>query len=290
MRAEEGTRYFQEAAAVVTGAASGIGRALARALAGEGCHLVLADLQEDALEELQKELEAQEVRVRCRRADVRDAEDVEAVVGEAIASFGRLDFVFNNAGIVIQGEAQEHGLDDWRRIVDVNLFGVVNGVHAAYPHMLRQGFGHVVNTASFAGLVPTPMLAGYTATKHAVVGLTRVLRAEGADRGVRATAVCPGRVRTPILSGGRYGRVIPPIREDVRRRQAERGPMMDPDLLARRVLAGLRRNRALIVEPRAVRWIEAFGRHFPRTLDRIAVRTFARMQRETREAVEASLA
>lgn len=288
MSADTEIRYYEGATSIVTGAASGIGRALAGALAEAGSHVLLVDLQDDLLGDAEKSIARPGVDTWTRRVDVCDAEAVADAVGDAFARHRRLDFLFNNAGIVVQGEVQEHTLEDWNRIIDINLRGVVHGVQAAYPRMLEQGFGHVVNTASFAGLVPTPMLAGYTATKHAVVALTHVLRSEGAPRGIRASAICPGRVRTPIMTGGRFGRVIPPISQRVREARAERGPLMDPDELARRVLRRLPRNPAAIVEPRAVARIEALRRHCPRLFDRLSARAFVRMQRDVAAAVEDS--
>src|SRR5207248_6593438 len=115
---------------------------------------------------------------------------------------GRLDLMVNNAGIGIGGETRELLLAHWDRIIDVNLRGVVHGVHAAYPVMIEQGSGHIVNTASLAGLLPSPGATPYAMTKHAVVGLSLSLRGEAAAYGVRVTAVCPGVVETPILDKG----------------------------------------------------------------------------------------
>jgi len=118
---------------------------------------------------------------------------------ETASAYGRLDYQFNNAGIAIGGDARDLTLDQWRRVLDVDLYGVLYGTLAAYPIMVNQGFGHIVNTSSAAGLLPTPLNAPYCTAKHAVVGLSLSLRAEGADLGVKVSAVCPGYVRTPIF-------------------------------------------------------------------------------------------
>ena len=107
--------------------------------------------------------------------------------------------MFNNAGIAIGGSAHDYGIQEWNQIIDVNLRGVVNGVQAAYCIMIKQGFGHIVNTASITGLMPTPGQVAYSMTKHAVVGLSLSLRAEAALLGIRVSVLCPGAIRTPIL-------------------------------------------------------------------------------------------
>lgn len=275
-------RYYRDSVSIVTGAASGIGRALAEALAADGGRLVLLDMQDDPLAAVAATLKDAGADVATRRVDVRDAVDIKAAVDDTVSRFGRLDFVFNNAGIVIEGGVEDHTLEDWVRIVDINLRGVVHGVHAAYPPMRDQRFGHIVNTASLAGLIPVPRLAGYTATKHAVVGLTRVVRAEGASYGVRATALCPGRVRTPILTGGKFGRVTDETRTRLQQEAAQVRGALEPNEFARRVLRGLRRNKALIVEPRAVRAVAALDRHFPRTFNWIARRAASNVQAKIR--------
>ena len=145
----------------------------------------------------------------------------------------------------------------------MNFNGVVNGVQAAYPAMLRQGFGHLVNTASMAGLTTMPFMASYCATKHAVVGLSKALRAEAQSRGIRVSVLCPGVIRTPLLEGGRHGIFLLPIAQErqraVARQLFERFRPMEPSLFARKVLDQVARNRAIIVIPawwRALWWIE----------------------------------
>jgi NAD(P)-dependent dehydrogenase (short-subunit alcohol dehydrogenase family) len=236
--------------AIVTGAASGIGRALSEELARKGVHVVLADRQIELAE-----LAAAGIRERGGSAtasalDVRDADAFRSLVEETARASGRLDYLFNNAGIIVAGKA--HGFEpaDWDQVIDVNLRGVAHGILAAYPLMLRQGFGHIVNTASMWGLYLFPLQISYTATKHAVVGLSRALRVEARPFGVNVSVVCPGPVRTPILDGGgRYGWFKPDIDRDVMRQALERVRPMDPALLARRVVRAVERNQAIIIEP-----------------------------------------
>ena len=122
-----------------------------------------------------------------------------------VAEHGRLDLMFNNAGISLLGETQDLPLEQWNAIIDVNIRGVVHGVAAAYPVMIKQGSGHIVNTASMGGLMAAGLLTSYVMTKHAVVGLSLALRSEAAAYGVGVTAICPAAVNTPILDKGQFG-------------------------------------------------------------------------------------
>src|SRR5215212_5039930 len=189
-----------ERVAIVTGGASGIGRALSAALVARGDTVYLADIAGDAAKMTAEELTGQGLGTAVPvELDVRDAGAVEALVASAYDEHDRLDLMFNNAGIAVGGTVEEMTLDHWNTIIDVNLRGVVHGVHAAYPRMMRRRAGQILNTASLAGLTEPPMMAPYTATKHAVVGLTLSLRAEAARHGVRVSVLCPGFVDTPLL-------------------------------------------------------------------------------------------
>src|SRR5262249_37982231 len=139
--------------------------------------------------------------------DVRSLHSVTGLVERTLARAGRIDYFFNNAGISIGGEAHTYRPGDWDDVLDVNLRGVANGVQAVYPVMIRQGGGHIVNTASVAGLLPMAGQLSYTTSKHAIVGLSKSLRVEARRYGVRVSVLCPGIVRTPILRGGKYGRL-----------------------------------------------------------------------------------
>ena len=258
----DGLRTFDGGVAIVTGAASGIGRAISEELAQRGCEVVLADIDFGEAEAAAAQIRDKGGRASARHLDVCDFAAVTALVAETVEKLGRLDYIFNNAGIVVTGEAANYTIDAWQRIIAVNLGGVVNGVQAAYPAMLRQGFGHIVNTASLAGLVIARGV-GYTATKYAVVGLSRALRVEAEARGVRVSVVCPGAVRTPILRGGKHGIFLMPLPEDKQRemaaRSAELSRPMDVSVFARKVLDQVARNRAIIVVPgwnKLFWWIE----------------------------------
>jgi NAD(P)-dependent dehydrogenase (short-subunit alcohol dehydrogenase family) len=242
-------RTFQGAVAIITGGASGIGRALAEALAQRGAEVVLADLQLALAQEVASGIKAKRGRARAVAMDVTEFRPVEALVQETFGTFGRVDFLFNNAGIVIGGEAQYYQIEDWYRVIDVNLRGVINGVQAVYPIMRQQGFGHIVNTASIAGLVPLAGLLSYSTSKHAVVGLSTSLRLEAGLSGVNVSVLCPGAVETPIVGGGKFGKVLHPPSPEVQRRLWEMGRPIPPDRFAREALDAVAKNKAIIVIP-----------------------------------------
>jgi NAD(P)-dependent dehydrogenase (short-subunit alcohol dehydrogenase family) len=235
---------FADKVAIVTGGASGIGRALGAALAQRGTRVVLADVNAEGVQAAAAALAPRGV-VSSAVVDVTDAASVERVVNETASTHGRLDYMFNNAGIAIMGDARHMTLTDWNRLVDVNLRGVIHGVSAAYPIMIRQGFGHIVNTASLAGITPTPGATGYATTKHAVVGLSLSLRGEAAAYGVRVSVVCPGFIDTPIKDAIRW---LTSDRDTMLADMPVR--LYPPDACARDILRGVAGNRPIIVVTR----------------------------------------
>lgn len=234
--------------AIVTGGGSGIGEALCRALAARGDTVVVADIDGASAERVAGEIGA---RASASKVDVRDAAAVQALVDDTVERHGRLDIMVNNAGIAVGGDALELTLAHWDRIIDVNLRGVVHGVHAAYPVMARQRSGHIVNTASMAGLTAPAYLAPYVAVKHAVVGLSLSLREEAKVHGVGVTAVCPFWVDTPILDSTGPDDLPKPasLQGGVREAAAKMG-IYPPDKLAQDVIRGIDRDKALVVAPR----------------------------------------
>src|ERR1700722_11869993 len=195
--------------AVITGGASGIGLAMARLFATEGASIALADIAADALEVVAAELAATGADVLAAPTDVADAGSVRALADRVIDRFGAVHVICNNAGIGVFGPAWRISLDDWRRCIDVNLWGLVHGINTFVPLIRSTGErGHVVNTASMAGVTTIPMSAPYAATKHAVVAISEVLHHDLAaiNAPVGVTVVCPGGVLTP---GGQADKLAP---------------------------------------------------------------------------------
>ena len=189
---------------VVTGAASGIGRALADAFAAEGMHLVLADVDESRLQIAAAELTAQGVACIANVVDVSDPMAVERLAEATVERFGSVRVVCNNAGVSTMGRQWEVSIEDWDWVLGVCLGGVINGVRSFVPRLLEQGGpGHIVNTASMGGLLTGPFIGPYAAAKHGVVGLSKGLRAELGGTEIGVTVVCPGMVNTSILEGMR---------------------------------------------------------------------------------------
>ncbi|MBE7160116.1 MAG: SDR family NAD(P)-dependent oxidoreductase [Williamsia herbipolensis] len=247
MRRARHVRPLPECSVIVTGAGSGIGAALARAFAGAGAAVWCTDVDETAATATARDCGA---RATAARLDVTDAGAVAELVDTVAATHGRIDVMVNNAGISFGGDTELLGLDRWNAIIDVNLRGVVHGVDAAYRHMIRQGEGHIVSTASMGGLTPAGLITSYVATKHAVVGLSLALRSEAVAHGVRVLALCPAAVETPLLDagsvGGFRGRDYYLTGQGV-------ANAYSADRLAAEALDAMARDRALLVVPARAR-------------------------------------
>jgi NADP-dependent 3-hydroxy acid dehydrogenase YdfG len=266
--------------AFVTGGASGIGAALTTKLADGGAEVWIADRQIGPAQELAQRLNSGEAKAHAIELDVRDYSSFERAVAEAVRQSGRIDYLFNNAGIGVAGEVDSYTLDDWNDVFDVNLRGVVHGIQAVYPIMIRQHSGHIVNTASMAGLVATAGQASYTATKHAVVAISKSLRIEAERHGVRVSVLCPGVIRTPILTGGQYGRTEKAgvSDEEVLKLWEQLRPMA-PEKFAERSLRAVLRGDAIIVVPA---WWKAFW-YVERLSPSLSMRITKRALRRIRE-------
>ena len=189
---------------VVTGAASGIGREIARAFAARGADLSLADINEEGLQKIKEELESRGSKVYAQTVDVSVADQVKDFCDKVYMEMRRVDILCNNAGIGIAGRLEDTTLEDWEEIININLWGVIYGCHYFYPRMIEQGGGgHIVNTASGAGLAPLNLMVLYCTTKYGVVGFSETLRAEAALHGIGVSALCPGLIITNITKTSR---------------------------------------------------------------------------------------
>jgi NAD(P)-dependent dehydrogenase (short-subunit alcohol dehydrogenase family) len=263
--------HFTEATAIVTGGASGIGKALATELVGRGATVLVADIDGDGASETAEALRSGRTGVGTATATTLDVRD-SAAFGEAVSRFAvdhdGIDFLFNNAGIAVSGEVADLTEAHWRRVIDINLMGVIHGVQAAYPLMTARGRGHIVNTASLSGLLPSPLLVPYSTTKHAVVGLSVGLRVEAATHGVRVSVVCPGLIETPLLDKKNpedlpLAQSMPDVRSLLTRMM---GTPYPADSLAGDVLDDVALNRPIIVAPRRAKAVWLAYRAWPRML------------------------
>jgi NAD(P)-dependent dehydrogenase (short-subunit alcohol dehydrogenase family) len=195
-------KQLQARVAVVTGASTGIGYAIAKSFAAEGMQLVLASQNAERLVHAVDELRQEGAAVIGVPTDVGDESQVQALADATIAEYGAVHILVNNAGVFAPGYMWDISAEDWKWVMDVNLWGPIHAIRAFVPHLLAQEEGHVVNVSSAGGLMPAGVHGPYCTTKHGVVGLSKALRADLAIKGanIGVTLVCPGAVKTPITS------------------------------------------------------------------------------------------
>jgi NAD(P)-dependent dehydrogenase (short-subunit alcohol dehydrogenase family) len=215
--------------------------------------------------------------------DVTDVAAVQSAVDDVVDRAGRLDSMFNNAGICWGGDTELLTLDQWNAIIDINIRGVVHGVAAAYPQMVKQGHGHIINTASMAGLTAAGQITSYVMSKHAVVGLSMALRSEAVPRGVGVLVVCPSAVETPILDKGAVGGFVG--RDYFLQGQGVKRAY-DPDRLARDTLKAIEQNKPMLVKPRLAHAQWLFARLAPTVMNKMSMR-FIEGQRAKQAQVRA---
>ncbi len=264
--------------ALVTGAASGIGKQTALAFGRRGADLVICDRDESGLKETETELRGLGRDVLARGVDVSDREQMRAFADETHGQVGVLDVLMNNAGVGLGASFLDTSLEDWDWITRINLMGVVHGCHLFVPPMVERGApGHVVNVASAAGYLPAEALSAYCTTKYAVLGLSESLRIELRPHGIGVTAICPGIIDTPITRTsplrGKYAEEGQ--REEMVEAYQKRG--YTPERVAENVLKAIQRNRGIApVSPEA--WIGWFVKRLsPALASRIA--TWAEQRR-----------
>lgn len=263
--------------ALITGGASGIGRALGEEMARRGATVVLADRQLALAEEVAAGIERGGGRAWAVELDVRAPEAFAEVAKQTQERTGSVDYLFNNAGIGVGGEVADYDREAWDMLLDVNVRGVCYGIQAVYPIMRAQGSGHIINTASMAGFIPMAGAVGYGTSKHAVVGMSKSLRIEAAMYGVRCSALCPGAIQTPILLGGKYGRKIGRRLPESKLKEMWDGMRpMDVDAFAVEVLKDVEANEPYIIVPRWWKAVWLFERLAPKTSLRLWTRFYAK--------------
>jgi NAD(P)-dependent dehydrogenase (short-subunit alcohol dehydrogenase family) len=257
-------RDLNDRVAVITGASSGIGRATALALAREGMRLHLVARREHELGKACEKAREYGVPVAVHVQDVCDAHAMKALAERIVESEGRVDLLFNNAGAGVAKKFLDTTEDDWRWLMDLNVFGVVHGVQAFLPHMLERGEGLIINTASLGGLAAS-QLAAYSTSKFAVVGLSESLLVDYGNRGIRVMVVCPGMVATEMvqasIDSGRHYLPTDPDGAKFKALLERRGAA--PETIAKDIVRGVKRGRFLVVTPTHARMLWSIRKWFP---------------------------
>ncbi len=253
-----GLEIFNGKIAVVTGAASGLGRGFCTRMAENGATIVAADVNIEGARETVAQIEAAGGSAEAAHTDVTDYDQVRSLIEDAAAKYGRIDYVFNNAGIAVSGPVEEIPIEDWQKILAINLNGVVYGTSVAYGIMVAQGFGHIVNTASLAGLIPAPLLAPYSTTKFAVVGLCDAMQLEAKSKNVTVTALCPG-----FIDSGIYDASLMSGGMEVEQTKAWI-PIMDAEKGVEKLLRGVADGKRVVTLPAYARFFSFGYRSTPR--------------------------
>ncbi|MFJ5564176.1 SDR family NAD(P)-dependent oxidoreductase [Lysinibacillus xylanilyticus] len=263
--------------AIVTGGVSGIGRAICKELVGRNVFVIIADINEHDGRLLEAELNKEASNAQFIELNVTDYKSVEHVITNVYEEFQRLDYLFNNAGIAMYGEIYDMSMDEWKNIVDLNLWGVIYGTQVGYQIMKEQGFGHIINTSSAAGLGPSPISTAYSTTKHAVVGLTTSLHYEAEEFGIKVSTLCPTFVDTPIFDKA----TAINIDKSLMSKQLKKQKMMSPQQLAKITIAGVHKNKPIIRPMPMRKTMDVIFTIFP-SLHRALMRMVCKVSRKAR--------
>ncbi|QCQ90337.1 SDR family NAD(P)-dependent oxidoreductase [Rhodococcus sp. SGAir0479] len=268
---------FKDRVCVITGAGSGIGRALALHLAGQGAKLALSDMDSAGLAETVRQVEALGAQVKSDHLDVTQREAVLAYADAVVAHFGKVNQVYNNAGIAFHGEVERSEFKDIERIVDVDFWGVVNGTKAFLPHLIASGDGHLVNVSSLFGLLSIPGQSAYNAAKFAVRGFTESLRQEMliAKHPVQVTCVHPGGIKTAIARNA----AVPDGDDQVTFAQFfdKRLARTTPEDAAKTIVNGVRKNKARVLIGADAKFLDAWVRIVGPSYQRVVATVTARV-------------
>lgn len=263
---------IEDAVIVITGAGSGIGLATALRFAKKHARLHLVDLKQETAEAAAAQCAKLGSRASFYAADVRDAKALADVAEQVVARDARVDVWHNNAGVAFAGRVQDMTLDDWRWVLDTNLYGVINGVHAVLPTMIKQRAGHIINTASVLGQFALPTASAYCASKSAVIAMSEVLCAELAGQGITVTAVCPGLIATRIVADGKMTN-MKLSRGMYEKTWAKMG--VPPDRVARDIERIVKRRQGGVIRSAATLQVLSWLRTFAPTVYRLSLRGIA---------------
>jgi short-subunit dehydrogenase len=269
-------KHFDGRVAAITGAGSGIGRALALDLARRGAHLALADIDAEGLAETVARCEGSPVKVTAHHVDVADRAAVEAWADDVVDAHGAVHLVVNNAGVAVASTVEATAYGDLEWLMAINFWGVVHGTKAFLPHLKAAGEGHIVNVSSVFGLISVPSQSAYNASKFAVRGYTDALRMEleVEGSGVSCTTVHPGGIKTNIARNARMDPSITALAgsADAARAEFDKVAMTSPEKAARQILVAVQRNRRRALIGPDAKAIDLVGRLPARLYQRVLVR------------------
>ena len=257
--------YYKNKVVIVTGGASGLGRSLCEELGRYGAKVVVTDINEQGAKDVARSIKSSGGTAEAMRLDVSKQKDVEAVINKTAEKYGRLDLMFNNAGIAIIGELRDMNTEKWNRIISINLMGVIYGTSAAYQIMIDQGYGHIINISSLAGIVPFVGSNAYGVAKHGVYGLSRGLRTEAAGLGVRVSVVCPGAIKTNMFNSATMLKMKHDDFFGLMRFEP-----MDSRRAAKIILRRVSKNRGIIVLTASAHILRLINRLCPAAVDLIS--------------------
>lgn len=279
-------RHFNNKVAIVTGGGSGIGRALCERLARFGAKVVLSDVKAETAKATADAINGQGGKAEGHALDVTDFYAFEAHIQAAVASYGQLDFIFNNAGIAISAEFRDMELAHWQKVIDVNLNGVFHGSLLAYKQMVKQGFGHIVNLSSVEGVVPFPTTGSYVASKYAVLGLSQTMWVEGRSLGINVSAVCPGFIKTPIFD---VSEMVNINRQKIMSQYETFQKLgITPEKCAKVILKGVARNKPIIPVTGLAHIIWRMARLAPEAYMKYVHKDFEKWRNAVRTCAQAS--
>lgn len=261
--------YFRDKVAIVTGGASGLGMALSEELGKRGATVVPVDVNQEGAQKVAAGITSTGGKATYAHLDVTLYENAEKVIKDITDKYGRLDLMFNNAGTTVQGESRDLAVHHWHKVIAVNLLGVIYCTIAAYPIMVKQGDGQIVNISSLAGLIPLPNEVPYCTSKWGIAGFTNSLRLEGADLGIKINLVCPGLMHTPLHDSNHWVN----INQDKLNQPVPKKFFMTPAKAAQEILKGVERNKAINIFPFYARFISRLYRFSPSIFQLISRRT-----------------
>lgn len=271
-----GIRDLRNKVTVITGAGSGIGRLTALEFARKGADLVIADLSEERLADVAKEIKALGVRVLTRKVDVSKRDEVEAFAKFVIKERGHVDILHNNAGVSVGGTVADSSIENWEWIFKINFWGVLYGIKAFLPYMIERKSGQIVNTSSLFGLIGIPGTPAYNATKFAVAGLGETLRAEVRKYNIGVSTICPSWMKTRIAVDGRLEMKTNTKASNTNVVKAYEKYAWPPEWVAKAVVKAVRKNKSVVpVGPDA--WVLWFMKRFSQNLFDFIMRVSSRM-------------